>query len=66
LLLAVELDGVDAPAVAADCLTAGLVVNGVTPTAIRMAPPLIIEDAHIAEAAAVLGSVLVQHTGGSS
>ena len=66
LLLAVELEGVNAPAVAADCLQAGLVVNGVTPTAIRMAPPLIIQDAHIAEAAAILGSVLAQHAGESS
>ncbi|MGI9596030.1 MAG: aminotransferase class III-fold pyridoxal phosphate-dependent enzyme, partial [Acidimicrobiales bacterium] len=63
LLLAVEVEGVNAPAVAADCLAAGLVVNGVTPTAIRMAPPLIIEDAHIAEAAAILGSVLAEHAG---
>lgn len=58
LLLAVELDGLDAPAVAARCLAEGLVVNGVTPTAIRMAPPLIIDDAHIAEAMALFGSVL--------
>ena len=49
-----------------ECLSAGLVVNGITPTAIRMAPPLIIEDAHIAEAAAILGSVLAGHSGGSS
>ncbi len=61
LLLAIELEGVNAPAVAADCLEAGLVVNGVTPTALRMAPPLIIEDAHIAEAAAILSSVLERH-----
>jgi len=58
LLLAIELDGLDAPAVAARCLEAGLVVNGVTPTAIRMAPPLIVEDEHIAEAMALFGSVL--------
>jgi predicted acetylornithine/succinylornithine family transaminase len=62
LLLAVELEGVDAKAVAADCLTAGLVVNGVTPTALRLAPPLIIDDAHIAEAVAILTSVLADHT----
>jgi acetylornithine/succinyldiaminopimelate/putrescine aminotransferase len=61
LLLAIELEGVNAPAVAADCLAAGLVVNGVTPTAIRVAPPLIIEDAHIAEAAAILGPILERH-----
>lgn len=61
LLLAVELEGVDAQAVAADCLAAGFVVNGVTPTALRLAPPLIIEDAHIAEAVALLQSVLSAH-----
>ncbi len=61
LLIAVELEGVDARAVAADCLAAGLVVNGVTPTALRMAPPLIIEDGHIAEAVAVLSEVLAAH-----
>ena len=58
LLLAVELDGLDAPSVAARCLAEGLVVNGVTPTALRMAPPLIIEDEHIAEAMALLGAAL--------
>ncbi len=50
LLLAVELDGVDAKLVAAECLKNGLVVNAVTPTAIRLAPPLTIEESHIAEA----------------
>ena len=58
LLLAIELDGLNAPAVAARCLSEGLVVNGVTPTAIRMAPPLIISDGHIAEAMALFASAL--------
>lgn len=61
LLLAVELDGLNAPAVAADCMAAGLVVNGVTASALRLAPPLIIEDAHIAEAVSKLGMVLERH-----
>lgn len=61
LLLAVELDGYDARKVAADCLAAGLVVNGVTGTALRLAPPLIIEDAHIAEAVRILSGVLADH-----
>ncbi|MEM7275859.1 MAG: acetylornithine/succinylornithine family transaminase [Actinomycetota bacterium] len=61
LLLAVELDGFDARAVAADCLAEGLVVNGVTPTAVRLAPPLIIEDGHIAEAVSLLTNVLDRH-----
>ncbi|MEM8923680.1 MAG: acetylornithine transaminase [Actinomycetota bacterium] len=60
LLLAVELDGVDAKAAAARCLEEGLVVNGVTATAVRLAPPLIIGDAEIAEAASILGRVLAE------
>lgn len=58
MLLAIELDGVNAPAVAARCLADGLIVNGVTPTAIRVAPPLIIEDEHIAQAMAMLGAAI--------
>jgi predicted acetylornithine/succinylornithine family transaminase len=65
MLLAVELEGVNAQAVAADCLAAGLVVNGVTPTALRLAPPLIIDDAHVAEAVALLQPILAAHSGGS-
>lgn len=61
MLLAVELDGFDARRVAADCLAAGLVVNGVTATALRLAPPLIIEDSHIAEAITILSGVLAAH-----
>lgn len=58
MLLAVELSGVDAQAAAARCLESGLVVNGVTPTAIRLAPPLTIGPEHIAEAVAILGPIL--------
>ncbi len=58
LLLAVELDGIDARVAAAKCLDAGLVVNGVTATALRLAPPLIITPEHVAEAVAILGGVL--------
>ena len=58
LLLAVELVGYDAPAVAARCLERGLVLNGVTPTALRLTPPLILTEAHIAEGVAILRSVL--------
>lgn len=60
LLLAVELQGVDAKVAAARCLEEGLVVNGITPTAIRLAPPLIIDDRHIAEAVAILGPILAE------
>ncbi len=58
LLLAAELDGRDARQVAADCLNAGLVVNGVTPTALRLAPPLLVTDAELDEAVAILSEVL--------
>jgi len=59
LLLAAELDeGLDARAVAAAALRAGLVVNGITPTALRLAPPLTITDDEIDEAVELLGKVL--------
>ena len=59
LLIAAQLDGGrDARQVTADCLEAGLVVNAVTPTALRFAPPLTVSDAEIDEAVAILGKVL--------
>ena len=58
LLIAVELDGHDAKAVAATLLERGLVVNAVTATALRLAPPINVSDAEIAEAVAVLAEVL--------
>jgi acetylornithine/N-succinyldiaminopimelate aminotransferase len=59
LLIAAELaDGIDARAVATGCLDAGLVLNAVTPTALRLAPALTISDAHIDEAVATLSAVL--------
>jgi 4-aminobutyrate aminotransferase-like enzyme len=60
--VAVELvEGIDAKAVAGDCLQAGLVLNAVTPTALRLAPPLTITEAEIDEAVAVLSDVLARH-----
>jgi acetylornithine/N-succinyldiaminopimelate aminotransferase len=58
LLLAAELDGVDARRLAADALAAGLVVNGVTPTALRLAPPLLVADDEIDEAVSILARQL--------
>jgi predicted acetylornithine/succinylornithine family transaminase len=59
LLVAAELTpGVDAKAVAAACLEAGLVLNAVTASALRLAPPLLVSDAEIDEAIAILGTVL--------
>jgi acetylornithine/N-succinyldiaminopimelate aminotransferase len=63
LLLAVELRGVDARVAAARCLEEGLVVNGVTPTALRLAPPLIISQTHVDEAVSILASVLDELAG---
>ena len=58
LLLGVELAGLDARAVNAALLSAGVVANAVTPTALRFAPSLLIDDDQIDEAVAVLGRVL--------
>jgi predicted acetylornithine/succinylornithine family transaminase len=59
LLIAAELEpGRDAKAVADACLTAGLVVNAVTPSALRFAPPLLVTDAEIDAATAILAGVL--------
>jgi predicted acetylornithine/succinylornithine family transaminase len=59
LLLAAELvAGLDAKDVATRCLDAGLVVNAVTPSALRFAPPLLVSDAEIDEAVGMLAGVL--------
>jgi acetylornithine/succinyldiaminopimelate/putrescine aminotransferase len=67
LLLGVELD----PAVLADrsakdianaCLDAGLVLNGITQTALRLAPPITITDAELDEGIAILAAVLAGTT----
>jgi len=42
LLRAIELDGIPASAVMAAAREAGFIINAVTPTAIRLAPPLVI------------------------
>jgi predicted acetylornithine/succinylornithine family transaminase len=58
LLLGVELDGLDAGAVNAALLEAGLVANAVTPTALRLAPSLLIGDDEIDEAVGLIAGVL--------
>ena len=62
LLLGVELDvealGRDARAVAGELTASGLLVNPVTPTALRLAPPLTIGDHHVAEALVLLEGAL--------
>ena len=58
LLLAVELSDRDARDVTAELLEAGLVANAVTPTALRLAPSLLISDDEIDEATTIIEKVL--------
>jgi acetylornithine/N-succinyldiaminopimelate aminotransferase len=58
LLLAVELDGRPAAEVNAALLEAGVVANAVTPTALRLAPSLLISDDEIDELVARVAKVL--------
>ncbi|MEY2448430.1 MAG: acetylornithine/N-succinyldiaminopimelate aminotransferase, partial [Acidimicrobiaceae bacterium] len=59
LLIAAQLeDGRDAKDVVGACLAEGLVVNAVTPTALRFAPPLTVSDAEMDDAIAILTKVL--------
>jgi predicted acetylornithine/succinylornithine family transaminase len=57
LLLAAEL-GTEAGPVAQACLERGLIVNAVTPTAVRLAPSLLVTDAEIDAALAVFEEAL--------
>jgi acetylornithine/N-succinyldiaminopimelate aminotransferase len=59
LLLAAELaDGRDAKVVETACRERGLIVNAVTPTALRLAPPLLVSDDEIDTAVGILAAVL--------
>jgi predicted acetylornithine/succinylornithine family transaminase len=58
LLLAARLDDVDAKQAAARALDAGLIVNPVSPTALRFAPSLLVTDDEIDEALAIVAEVL--------
>ena len=59
LILAAELDPPhEAPRVALALLHAGLVVNAVTPTALRLEPSLLVTDEEIDAAVAILETVL--------
>jgi acetylornithine/N-succinyldiaminopimelate aminotransferase len=62
LLIAAEIDtdvvGMTGPEIALACLDAGLVVNGITPTAIRLTPPLTVSSEEIDEAMEILSAVL--------
>jgi predicted acetylornithine/succinylornithine family transaminase len=62
LLLAAELAvGIDAKVVASDLLQRGLIVNAVSPTSLRFAPPLIVSESEIAQAVDLLSAVLADH-----
>lgn len=61
LLLAVELD-VEAGPVAEACLRAGLLVNAVRPTALRLAPPLIVTRGDIERAITHLEDAICRQT----
>ncbi|MGH8977778.1 MAG: aminotransferase class III-fold pyridoxal phosphate-dependent enzyme, partial [Acidimicrobiia bacterium] len=59
LLLAAELTAaIDARVVAERAMEAGLIVNAVTPTALRLAPPLLVTDDEIDQAVGILAAVL--------
>lgn len=59
LLIAIELEpGTDAASVARSCLDHGLVVNAVTPTALRIAPSLLVSEAECDAAVAIIEEVL--------
>lgn len=59
LLLAAELaDGLDARQVYGRLLDRGLVVNAVSPTALRLAPPLNVSEAEIDEAVTIVQEVI--------
>jgi acetylornithine/succinyldiaminopimelate/putrescine aminotransferase len=71
LLLAAELrpealNGRTAAEVAGACLEAGLVVNGVTPTALRLAPPLTVSGEELAEGVGILAGVMAADTAGEA
>ena len=58
LLLGVELEGLDARPVAAQLLGDGLVVNAVTPTALRLAPSLLVSEDEIDHAVELIAAAL--------
>jgi predicted acetylornithine/succinylornithine family transaminase len=64
LLLAVELAGHDAKQVASELLDAGLVVNAVTASALRLAPSLLVSDDEIDQAVALIAEALAGGPGG--
>jgi predicted acetylornithine/succinylornithine family transaminase len=71
LLLAAELrpealNGRTAAEVARACLEAGLVVNGVTPTALRLAPPFTVSGEELVEGVGILAGVMAAGPAGEA
>lgn len=58
LMIGIELSVPVAGEVTSACLDAGLLVNNVTPSVIRLTPPLIVEAEHCTEAVEILSGVL--------
>jgi predicted acetylornithine/succinylornithine family transaminase len=58
LLVAAELIDRAAPDVVTELLAAGLIVNAVTPTALRLAPSLLVSEHEVDEAVAIIREVL--------
>ena len=58
LMLAVELAGERAQEVVSGCLERGVIVNNVTPTAVRVLPPLVLTEEEAAWGMDVLEGVL--------
>ncbi|MDN5789506.1 MAG: acetylornithine transaminase [Micrococcales bacterium] len=58
LLRAIELDGIPAAAAATAAREAGFIVNPVTPTTLRLVPPLILSEAELGQFTAALPAVL--------
>ena len=62
LLLGVELvPGMDARTITTEALEAGLVVNAVSPSTVRLAPSLLVTDDEIDQATTILATVLARH-----
>jgi acetylornithine/N-succinyldiaminopimelate aminotransferase len=60
MLVAVELSDGNAKGVYSRLLELGLVCNAVTDTALRLAPPLNITDAHLAEGVALIARAIAE------
>lgn len=58
LMLGVELEGVAAPKVMAECRERGLLVNAIGDAVLRLLPPLVVTEADVDEAVDIIGQSL--------